>query len=680
MFFLFIILKLIIFWGILFLFGFQLSKWLFKKSRIEILIALSGLIGTGIYIFLINVTGYFVPIKTTFYLILLFFAIIGLVLFLKNRSERLSWGIDKKWRKILLIITLLLITITFIVDNRCPLGGDQILLTCMPSAATIAEGDFPPQAIWVPSYPLGYHYGASLFAAAIHKTTGVPLYVGYDVQVAISVGILFLLGFILIKKFIKDDRKALISSMLMLYAGGLVFFRGLKGIPILYEKYILGRELFAPFKFVFEMVEALFSEPTIERMIHVPTNAISFVLMIGIIYVYFYSVKQNNKKIIILNALFLATLALFAEVFFAVFCFLLLVYPLVFGLFKKDWSKAKSFFINSLLIIIIAMPIAAIQGGILTHYLGHYLDRDGYDVGLLEMLGSPETELFKKGFELFKINKTPWLLVSRLSKDHRLPIYDFKFLLQWGLLLSLTMISIVYFWKRKSRTLLFLALSFFAFFSIPFLITLPEAISGNMERFFYPANLFGGLIAGVFLADLYFSKRISKRGYIRRGIILVFVLLIAQGIIFQLIFLTTGYPPGKWSNAGNFFATRSSFDAPAYNWIKENTTIDDYFLALEPDDFGRAPNLRFILSTGRMAPIYTYHVHDEPIDIPQSHAFRELIKNCDSELMKFLNYSYLYIDKNWPRGFEEKCLKNNNLELKFEAEEGERFIRIFKVL
>jgi len=494
------------------------------------------------------------------------------------------------------------------------------------------------------------------------------------VQVAILVGVLFLLGFILIKRFIKDNKKALIGSLLMLYAGSLVFLRGIKGIPILYEKYVLGHEIFAPFRFVFEMVEALFSEPVVERVIHFPTNALSFVLIIGIIYLYLDSSAKNDKKIIVLIGFLLALLALFAETFFVVFCVLLIIYPFVFGLIKKDWLSAKRFLVSSLLILIIALPIAFVQGGVLTHYLG----RDGHGLILHQVYGYTDAELLGKGFE---INKTPWILMTRLGKDDKLPIYSLKFLLQWGLLLFLVIIATIYFWKKHSKHILFLTLSFFVFFLIPFFIIFPLALCST-ERFFYPANLFGGLIVGLFLADIYFRKKKPIKRRLKNIIIFVITILVLQAAIFQLIFLTIGYPPAKWNNANEFFMGKDSFETGAYQWVKENTEISDYFLILKPnDDYGLGPNLKFILNTGRIAPIYTYRsFKDEPIDIPESYAFKQLKENCDKELIEYLNYKYLYVNENWLAGLEEKCLENNNLELKFEAEEGKRFTRIYKVI
>lgn len=157
-------------------------------------------------------------------------------------------------------------------------------------------------------------------------------------------------------------------------------------------------------------------------------------------------------------------------------------------------------------------------------------------------------------------------------------------------------------------------------------------------------------------------------------------MLLAQGIIFQLIFLTIGYPPGKWNNASEFFVKKDSFGSSAYRWVKENTKINDYFLIFNPDDdYGLGPNLKFIFNTGRIAPIYTYKTKHNPIDIPESYAFKRFKENCDSELMKYLNYKYLFVDNNWPTGLEEKCLKNNKLELKFKNTEEDKFIRIYEV-
>jgi len=678
----FIIFKLIVFWFILFFSGYQLAKWLFKKEKIETLIAFSGLIGASLYIFLINIIGHFVEIRVTFYLILLTLFLGGVFLFIKNKEINFEWGIDKKWRKILLTLALLLVVATFIIDNRRPIGGDETLPLGMPAAVTMAEGNFPARATYNPSYPLRYHYGRMLFAAAINKTTDLPLYIGYDIQVAILVGILFLLGFILINRFIKHNKKALIASILMLYSGGLIFIAGgIEGISNIYHKYILHQDIASPFKFVFGMFEALFSASAYQRIIEYPTYAFGFAIIVAATYVYF-SLEKIDTKFILLNILFLSTLALFAETLLAVLSLLFLVYPFILGILKKDWQKAKTLLINSLIILIFVWPIAFTQGGVLPFYLG----MDGHNLKLYQTFGHTDTELLNRGFD---INKEPWILMTRIGdnkigKDGELPIYYPQFLTQWGLLLFLVIGATIYFWKRYSNELFFFILAFFGFFVIPFFILFP-LLSCSMERFFYPANLFGGLIVGLFFSDLYFKEENSRKKWLKGIVIFLTALLVLQGLIFQLLFLTIGYPPGKWNNADKFFAKNDSFERKIYQWVGKNTNVKDYFLIIEPerDDYGmegKSPNLRFVLNTGRLAPTYNYFVESGPIFTPQPAAFGQLKKDCYSEIIKYLNYKYLYVTQDYPAGLEEKCLANNKLELKFEIKENNKFVRIYKII
>jgi len=356
----------------------------------------------------------------------------------------------------------------------------------------------------------------------------------------------------------------------------------------------------------------------------------------------------------------------------------LIIYPFIFGLVKKDWLYAGKFLFSSLLILIIVAPIALIQGGVLTYYLG----RDGNNLKLHQAYGYTNTELLKRGFE---INKEPWILMTRLGEDNKLPIFSLEFLLQWGLLLVLVITAVVYFWKKYSEHIIFLELSFFAFFLIPFFIVFPLELCST-ERFFYAANLICGLLIGLFLADFYFKDKNNGKKWLKKFIILLVIILALQGLIFQLIFLTIGYPPAEWNNTDEFFINDGSLETRAYQWVKENTKINDYFLILNPRaDFELGPNLKFIINTGRIAPVYSYGriadtTKDELINVPESYIFKQLKEKCESNLLKDLNYKYLYVDENWPEGFEAKCLTNNHLELKFEVGKGANYIRIYRVL
>lgn len=657
----------------LFFFGWQIARYLLKENRIEHLIGLSGIFGIGLYLFLINILGYFIPIKITFYLVLLLIFIIGIILFYFNKSKALEWGTDKKWRKILFGFTILLVISNGLIFFRMPLKGDILQAGSMPTAATMAEGNFPPTEIWEPGHPLVYHYAFELLTASIYKITGLPLYLAYNFLIAILIGILFLLGFILVKNFCNDNFKAFVSSLIMLYGGSLVFLKGINGVSILYNKYILQQDIYAPFKFVLQSIESVFSIPVLENMLKTSWSVLAFPLMVVIVYLYLYSIKHEySKKIALFNSILLALLALSAETYFAIFCFVLFIYPFAYGFIKKDWFTAKRFLIISFLIVLIALPIAFFQGGVLKTLLMPNPNPSATEYYFTSQIN-----------KVFKINKTPWLLNTDYGEYgvNWLAIYDSKFLLELGLLLFLFIPAVVFILKRYFQPGLMLGMLSITFFLIPFFINFVHP--GDMRRIFYPFNLFGGLIVGLFLMALYL---LVKKRWLKKIIIFIVIVLIAQTVLFQLLFLSIGYPPGTWNGSDKIFGRAKSFEGRVYNWVRENTTLDDYFLILkkEDDDLEAAPNHRFVLNTGRMAPIYAYHWDNyQTGNLPsflEPDLFRKIRKECDAYGIKNLNYDYLYVNERWPSDLEEKCLANNNLELIFQAKEGDEFVRIYKII
>ncbi|MBU1102262.1 DUF2298 domain-containing protein [Patescibacteria group bacterium] len=672
----FIIIKNIIFWGVIFAFGFELARFVLRGAAKEICVALAGFLGIGLYVFTVNILGHFFDIRFIFYAVLVLFLGCAAFSHFKNKSA-VGWGIDGKWRKIIFGTAVIISVVSFVVDWRHPLAGDQLTSASMPQAETIASGNFPPQAIWLPPYPARYHYGSMLLAAAIKKTTGAPLYSGYDLQVGFLAGTLFLLGFILIKRLLGDNKKALAGSVLMLYAGSLTFLKGFHGISLLYSKYFLHQNIAAPFKFVFDIVSPLLAYPPVKAMTDFPQYALAFVLMLGIAYLYFFTpAGPDRKKIIFLCGLLLATLALFAETFFAVFCGLLLVAPFLF-LFQKNSHDFKKYLGDSAFILLIALPISFLQGGVMTHYLG----MDGHNLMLHETYGYTNLDLMKGGFE---ISWRPWFYLTRLGgPDYKLGIWEPEFIMQWGLLVALVAASSVYFIKKRKRGFLLITTAFFSFFILPLFVLFPvEPVT--TERFFLPASLFGGLIVGAFLADIYFFP--GQKRWLKLTSIFLGLTLVVQAALFQLIYLTIGYPSLKFNNTADYYAQKGSFEYPAYEWVKKSTTIKDYFLKIEVISRQFAPNLKFVLNTGRLAPVYAYtlaaspyNLTAAPINIFSSYAFRELQKTCRADLLKTLNYSYIYVDQDWPTGLEEKCLANSNLEPVFKASDGEQFTRIYKI-
>lgn len=659
----------VIFFLILFFFGWQLARYFLKENKIEHLLGLSGIFGMSFYVFFVNALGYFIPIKIVFYIILLLFLVSGLWLFHLNGPQPLEWGVDKKWRKILLGTFLLLTAVNGIIAFRLPL---VLHGPGTPVAAVIAEGSFPPIEVWNPKNTLYYHYAPELFSAAVNVITGLPVYIGHDFQAAILTGVLFLLGFLLIKRFFdNNDFKAFISSLLMVYAGSFVFLRGIKGIPVLYNLYVRHQEIFAPFKFVNETVSSEFSVPVLITILDMVWGPWVFPLIIAFIYLYFYLINQKKSWVILLFcAILLAILGHFGEIYFTVLCLILLIYPFIFGFLKKDWQKAKNFFFTSFWILLIAAPIAFTQGGFLKSVLG--------------TVGSRITDFISVGGGLFHVNEVPWLL--GYFEDAGSPIFRSEFFMEWLLLFTVLIPAFIFLIKKNFPFGFFLLTFSGVSFLLPIFFTtdnfafIAEMFGvfvrlGEMWRFFFVVNLIGGLTAGLFLAHLYLS---SNKIWLKRGVVFIIIILMAQGLLFQLLYLSVGYPAFTWNAASQYYAKSGSFEKKSYDWIKENTTVNDLFLITEKKcDYSGSftPNYRFIINTGRMAPIYVYHC-----SYPDNNSFKKIKADCDSSAIKNLKYNYLYVNEKWIDGLEGKCLANNDLELKFEYKEGNQFARIYKVL
>ena len=677
----------IAYFAILFFFGWQLSRSILNENRIEHLVAFAGIFGIGLYVFFINIVGLFIPIQTTFYLILFAFLLFASTCYFCRRLQifgyqrSLEWGISTGWRKVLLFSALFLaLSVGFISFNH----QMDLAAARVATAVTIAEGNFPPMEIFNPTDPLYYHYAPDLFSAATYKVTGIPIYVAYDLQRAILSGVLFLLGFLLIKSFFSDNViVAFFSSLSMMYAGTFVFFNSLNGIPALYNKFILGQEIYAPFKFVSDAIVGEYTTPVINSVVTQHWGTMAFALMMVVVYLYFFLLHEENKghrmPAFFAGGFLLALLALVSEPYFAVLCLVIFLFPFIFFLFKRDWTSAKKIFTSSFVLLSIALPVALFQGGLLRPAVAQQLhlssSKNAYDA----ILYTGDQSNLNNNSNSFKVG-TPWLLY-----DNR-PVYDPRFLAEFTLLLAVLIPSLVFLFKRRFQLALFLTGLLLLFFSIPLFVDsdVPNII-GQLGRFFLPVLLFGGLVIGLVLTTIYLH---AQSPLLKRSLLFLALILSAQGLWTHSVWLAFGDPPGTWNPNAKFFAQEGTLEAGAYSWVKENTTIKDLFLIIKDNytecGLSSAPNCLFILNTGRMAPTFMLDSNgrDSKDKISSSGKvalFGEVSKSCDANILRKLNYSYIYIDREWSKGMEAKCIKSNELNLVFQDSKDNQFIRIYKI-
>ncbi|MBI2065513.1 MAG: hypothetical protein HYT68_00370 [Candidatus Zambryskibacteria bacterium] len=668
----------------LFFFGWQVSRSILNENRFEYLITFAGIFGIGLYVFFINIMGLFIPIQTVFYLVLLVFLLFASTCFLARRLQifgdqrSLEWSVSAPWRKALLFSVLFLTLSVGLISFRHPMDRAS---TREPTAATIAEGNFPPVEIFNPTDPLHYHYAPDLFAAATHKTTGLPLYLAYDLERAILSGVLFLFGFLLVLLFFPGQFfVAFFSSVSMMYAGSLVFFNTFSGIPVL-SRLILGQSISAPFKFVSDAIIGIYTTPVINSVVNMHWGAMALALTLAVTYLYFYLLngeKEGRRMTAFFAVGFIfALLALVSEPYFVVLSVVIFLFPFV-SIFKKDQMNVKRIFATSFFLLAIALPVAFFQGGLLRPAVVQQLYPPAVGKAYDSILytsnpTSNQTHSFRIG--------TPWLLYDGK------PVSDPRFLAEFILLLAVLVPALFFLFKQRFQLALFLTSLLLLFFFIPLFVAsdLPD-LATQLVKFFNPVPLFGGLVAGWFLTTSYLrAQKTPLKGFL----LFLALVFMAQGLWTHAVWLAFGNPPGGiWNPNAKIFAQVDTPEAVAYTWIKKNTAADDLFLIIKDNHFDcgvyGTPNCLFVFNTGRMAPTFTIESNTEiavagASSQDKATLFSEVSKNCDSGILQELRYHYLYVDDQWSKGMEAMCIKKNELNLVFQIREGEKFIRIYKI-
>lgn len=653
-------LLLILFWGILFTFGWHFSRWLLNEKRIEALIPLAATLGFSVYLFVLNLFSYFIDIRINFYLLIAIFALAAYFLCRLNRAkEKTAWGADKKWIKVLFFTCLLLVILVAVIGIRS-LGNED--LNHLPLSATIAQGNFPVKDIASPNFPSQYHYGYNLFSAAISGFTGMPIWFSQDIQLSILVGVIFLLGFLLIQYFCRNNFKAYIASLVMVLGGNLNFLYGLNEL--------LQPLPDAPFKFLSDMIFGfvVFRSSPLITYSQAAWPMLGFALLLTIIYLYFqaFNDRQHWLKIAFVGALLFAFLALSAELFFGALAIAFLTYPLIYWCFKKDWQKSKFCFKISFFMLFLGALGAIFQGGIVTQSAKQIFAERPLP---LEFHVSVTPEYFLKGM----------MYMGEAGPYSWVPFFSPLFFLEWGWLIILIIPAFIYLLQRYSSLGLFLASLVFVSFLIPLIVNM-GFWQGEIINLHYITSFAGNLIAGLFLASLVLFFE-SKRQKLLPIVLLFFVVL--QGLIYSAVFPI--FPDLKKEQPFLGEPVENAAEAAAMKWIKSNTDIRNYFLT-----FGAYQNSRFIILSGRMAPTFYYQIEDQlsgalsDAPAPETLQYSEILLECKPSALEALNYRYLYVNENWPQGLEEKCLSENNLELKFSSSENQysedrHFIRIYAI-
>lgn len=669
-----ILLKLLVFTLISFVFGWLMIKRFLREKSLAFKIGASFLFGFAFYTFLLNILSYFVPIKFSFYLsllILLFFILLnkGLLIRQIRKIKTLDW---KKCLNPIFITTLVIFLSVF--WTGLGFHREDLLTVHTPTAVTIAEGNFPIFHVAYAPVKLIYHYAPELLAAAIYKITGLPLWLVYDFLFALFACLIFVFAFVLVKELTKKFKAAYWGALAMLLAGGFYFIYIFTGIKPLYNKFVLNQDIESPFAFFSSVLgRDYLSQPLISAAgNHSLALAWGLVLVLAIFCLFLKFFRAPDKKwffyVIIISILF-GFSALSSEVLFGIVGLILGLYLILTLISQKLRDKQRV--LGLLIILFIGGLIAIFQGGLFSQLLDSVDD----------------------------FNKWTFRLSDEISIGGHAPIslFSFTILRAFGLSLILLPFALFY-WRKKRDVLLLILLPVLISFLIPFVID--YAGIGDLQRFFIIALAFLGLFVGLYLGDLLGRYPVKK-------IIIYFLILILilNGLTYYAFNLL--YPAiTAYRHSHPLLAippSPSQEERGAYDWIKENTEIKDTFLVKRQvpnfmtykDKYGGEEEYRFIkhnrdfiTHTGRL-------ITDEPwcearwcnslgpVDAPRVSdelaRLEQVKQTCQAEILEKLGIGYLYIEANHFPNFEQLCLANNDLELKFQNQEKGEFIKIYKI-
>lgn len=659
-----ILLKLLFFLAIIVFFAWQIMRLIFKGESREFLLTLSLISGPVFYLFVLNALGHFFSITFLFFYVLVAFLVIGLVIFIfsDHSGRKKPWLFDKKWRKILLWTLIIIFITTVLIAARGYSGDEFNIFSTVPMAGTIAEGNFPVRWTVEPQVMAYYHYGIELFTAAMYKITGLPIWYGVDLCRALFTVLLLALLFLLTFKITEHPAKSYLVSLTTLFGGGLVWLYGIRGF--------IYRTAAAPWKFLHQGITSGAAGPLIKD-IHIQWGAISFLLIVIGIVLYFKAseYKKDNKSwlpIIFLNIIFLSVLALVGETYLLVELVVILLYPFITLLIRNQKKYFKTYLIISLLTVTAVAVIAAFQGGVLTELFHQSYDRHPRPTG---------------NWFFFNHEKIGFLWSAQSLINFGLPlflIFPALYFLYWHL-------------KKKVyyQELALLLLLTFACFAVPFVMELGPRYDYEMLRYLYLAPPFWSLAIGLVLAEFLIDNKKVKKIWRYLSILgrHCIVLMVSVGVLFQIVFMVVplGRSSQRFTPFFYNFPPPTAVESGAFAWMKNNTTIDDYFFSYSSGyDDSTIYNKKVNIFAGRIAPVYAYLTDHKMLNRDQLvqdliAAYKRAEASCRPGDLKFMGYKYLYVNEYWPADLEQRCLANNSLDLKYEKSDGDSFARIYKI-
>jgi len=679
---------LVLFLGIIFSFGWYFVRVVLGERKITHLFAIGPFLGLVFYIFILNFTSRVIPIVINFYVTLGLFGITAVILFLVSRrqSEKVEINLDKKWCWIVGVTVVIISLWSGLVAMR-GLFYDTIGTYHLPTAATVAEGNFPIRDLEAPGELLKYHFASEIFTASAHRVSGIPIWRAYDAEIIISVFAIFMLLFVLAKYLSGNNFIAYLAALGGVYGGGLNYLSIFDGIYRAYQKFFLKIDVPDFFSFVPRIINGEIVDPVIGTVNHHWT-ALGFPVLIAVIFLYLLLIsgtQKNRGALIAVGAIFFGFLPLTAETFFGVAAIALVAYP--FFLFFKNrgfGGEVKRAIFISAIFLAVGIFFAFVNGGVDIWFNGKGIVRS-------------EFILFGKSLNIVPIGNGPSGALAPGAP--MIKVLSWKFLKNFGLPLIFFIPALVYLRKRVKSILLFAflaagaaAVPIFSYYDFPH----------ELLRFFFLAMLFFNLIFAFYLGYLLTENKSDK--LIKLVAYILLFLFLLPGLIFEVAYTIVPLKkiepiPHEFYYVKDYFSKERKYtheffskiplpseaDRTAFGWIKKNTTIRDIFFypiakPVYHDTIIDFNKIKFAVYAGRISPDYNYGGDEVALLAPAGqHRFNLASHTCALDLLRDLGFNYMYASPLWPVGLEEKCLAGGGITRVYEWVSGGDFRRIYKI-
>ncbi|MBI2599315.1 hypothetical protein HYW43_00135 [Candidatus Daviesbacteria bacterium] len=645
------------------LIGTVLSRSLIDEKRLFINIPVGMILGTSLYIFLLNIFSKFFPGQMG----IIFSTISLLLIAIFTSFFHYKKIINVKWPKLLNILLLLVITIPVIYFARLkmtsvfPVADSDMQWAY---AASFTRGNYPLKVPWQPDLTPNYHLGAYFFEGALLTLTGLPLITIHSV-----LNVYFLIAGVLFAIFLFWEKNRFQNIWLILASIVTYISFGVLILILPSQNFFQVLDIHSLFNAITQL-PYLWAKGTAGAAL-VDLNSLSYLparsLGIGLAFLayYFTFIPFRNSKIKILSFVLLFSVTALVEesVFLPLFLTLVSIYLLSLLQFLPSLNDLKKHS-KGLLITISAIAVTVLlQGG----FVSDLLTQKGSAYNILLPLSKSFLDRFPASFSIMPSISTPYNL----------------------LILSpfiLSVIVLVYSIFKKRRNLavfcLFSLVSLFSYLTIEY-----KYSPTNNIRFYNFASISSGLAFVYFLYDLMKDRSLSKNLVVFSVLSFLMLPSFIPEIINQSKQLQTARMNDNRSKILISSHPLTPFEKIS-DWANKNLPPDSRLVSIDTDIPSPKRSVQFqykgLYTT--LAPQYIHTTRPEP-----GTEYFDLILTLNPSILKQTKTQYVYIEsesdayKQLPK-FRKDELEDENYFEKLQSvdyqdnQKKEIFFRLYRVL